>query len=183
MWDGTTKYGRDGYALRQSKARNIHRFRIGAPANRMKTSWESYSYDYKHSSIVDALVKDTFVWLLPEPRTLNVCNLRTTGGKVELQLRGDAHELIIIVALSDELIAFATSLNTCYVTKLDGSNRIKFRLAPGMFQQLACRSRTVVCGGFVNDSAVIYLWDFDTQSGTSFEISTQDLPFASRIST
>ncbi|KAF2792598.1 hypothetical protein K505DRAFT_307429 [Melanomma pulvis-pyrius CBS 109.77] len=164
-WDGTTTYRRGDYALCQRKARDIHRFRIGVYED--YTTFEGRTPGFRFDNLVDALVKDTFIWLENGSRTLNVYDLRNRTGIKKRQLYGDGHERILIVALSEELIAFATSFNTCHVMKLDGSHRTKFKLAPGMFQQLACRSRTVVCGGFVNDSAVIYLWDFDTQKGTS----------------
>jgi hypothetical protein len=110
---------------------------------------------------------------------LNICNLRTMAVS---SLQGDARESITNVALSEELVAFATSLNTCYVTDLAGANRKKFKLVRSMFQQLACRGHVVACGGFFNSCAMIFIWDYETQVGKSFEISLQTPPFSSRIS-
>jgi hypothetical protein len=152
---------------------------MGNPANSLETSWEPASYGTRFIDIIDVLVEDTFAWLSLGCRTLNICNLRTMAKST---LHGDARELITKVALSGNLIAFATTLNTCYVQSLNGGKRMKFKLVQGMFQQLTCRDRTIICGGFVNNSAVIYIWDFDTQTGKSFDISVQELPFASRIS-
>ena len=152
---------------------------MGNPANRLQTSWEPASYGTISIDIIDALVEDTFAWLSLGCRTLNICNLRTM---VKSTLHGDARELITKVALSGDLVAFATTLNTCHIQDLNGGKRKTFKLAQGMFQQLTCRGRTVICGGFVNKLAVIYIWDFDTQTGKSFDISLQELPFASRIS-
>jgi hypothetical protein len=141
--------------------------------------WKSAGFLDSHASNLAALVGSAFVWVQPHHRMLNICNLRTMATS---SLQGDARESIINVALSEELVAFATSLNTCYVTDLAGANRKKFKLVRSMFQQLACRGHVVACGGFVNNCAMIYIWDYETQVGKSFEISLQAPPFSSRIS-
>jgi hypothetical protein len=152
---------------------------MGNPANRLETFWYPANYGTTFLDIDHALVEDTFAWLLPGCRTLNICNFRTMTKSI---LHGDARELITKVALSGSVVAFATTLNICYVQSLNDSKHKKFKLVRGMFEQLTCRDRTVICGGFVNDSAVIYTWDFDTQTGKSFDIGVQEFPFASRIS-
>lgn len=105
-------------------------------------------------------------------------NLRT---QKKWHTSGDAREKIIAVAASADLVVFATTLNVCYVSDLEGTQKKQFRLINGMFRVLSCRGRTVVCGGRLIDAAHIYVWDFDSGVGKSFQISYNQSPFTQQL--
>ncbi|KAF2712231.1 hypothetical protein K504DRAFT_464309 [Pleomassaria siparia CBS 279.74] len=177
-WDGKTNAARDEYAVCLREAKAIHRFRMGIPVKHVETSWPSASCAAGVFTITDVLVHHHFVWVSPDWRALNVCDLRSV--EHPFTLCGEAREIISGVSLSEELVAFVTVKGICYVRSLDDNKRKQFRLPLALTRHLICRGRLVACGGFVNDVVTIYIWDFDTQSGKSFDISLEDQPFANR---
>jgi hypothetical protein len=87
---------------------------------------------------------------------------------------GDARESIRDLFASDQIVAFTTASNVCYVSDLRGRGKKKFRVPTSVqFQSLACRQRTVACAGTFDDHVLVYIWSYDSQQGRSLTI-----PFA-----
>ena len=176
QWDNVTRSEVHDYHRCYGDARNVHRFRTGKPYDCLRPPWAAASCMDKVQGhvdmLVDMLVAHHFVWLQPDQRALNVCDLRSLE---TFHLQADTREKIKNAALSEELVAFTTISNTCYVIDLARGRKAmkKFKLSPGMFQQLVCHGRLVFCAGFVSTQSqlMIYMWDFDAQSGSSFHVS------------
>jgi hypothetical protein len=169
-YDGTTHFEAFDYTTLRQKALRIHCFRYGYGFP--LTEEQVRMIPFMPDSAV--LIEDTLVGYPFQGRTLSVQNLRT-GASWETQ--GDAREQIINVAASEQIVAFATTSNTCYVSDLAGGQKRKFKLFSNIFKALACRDRTVACGGLFQDCAEFYTWDFDSQKGTSFRIGYDQPPF------
>jgi len=171
-FDGTLGCEED-YDHYAAKALDIHRFRTGKYA-------DSFTLTYDENDIVlecAALFEETLVHVVSNQRELVVRNLRK---RTSWKTHGDAREKIQLVSVSHQLVAYATSLNVCYVSDLVGEEKANFKLPPGMLKVLACRGRTVVCGGPRPDAAEVYIWDFDRRRGRSFRIGYDQPPFVHR---
>ncbi|KAF2687300.1 hypothetical protein K458DRAFT_188896 [Lentithecium fluviatile CBS 122367] len=166
-------FGND-YGLYAHKAQKIHRFRTGKYAALVKLPTDGNPSGLLNRT---ALVEDRFVYLSSTERDLIVRDLRTRGS---WQTHGDAREKIIAVAASDQLVAYATTLNVCHVSSLAGERKTQFKLPSGMFKALACRGCTVVCGGLFISAAEFYVWDFNMLRGKSFRIGYDQPPFVHR---
>ncbi|KAF2191414.1 hypothetical protein K469DRAFT_746751 [Zopfia rhizophila CBS 207.26] len=161
------------HAIFQLRAQHLHRLRTGRGHQYMHVSMSIA----KHGSLLN---EDTITWISnPSQRALNVFNLRT--GKY-WQGYGEAREKVEHVTLSEQLVAFTTFRNVCYVRDLSTGDRKSFKLLPGTLDCIICRGRMIACGGIIKDQATIYIWDFDTQKGQTFDIPLTEKPFRDRES-
>ncbi|KAF1921143.1 hypothetical protein BDU57DRAFT_38592 [Ampelomyces quisqualis] len=166
------------YAVLQRHAKHLHAFRHAKPNHCLAIALHTQ----RPASPV--LVRDTLVWSArtaanhDDSRVLylfdiSTCTLHT--------LHGEARETIQHVVASERIVAFTSSNSTlCYVADLQARNRKKFRVSsPALFQALACRESSVACAGLLQDHALVYIWNYDTQQGTSFRIDfgTHLLPY------
>jgi len=76
------------------------------------------------------------------------------------------------VVASEEMVAMMTYSNTCYAWELHGTKSHKFRL-PSMdyLYSATCRERSVACAALTHDQIAVFIWQFDTRQGQSFQIS------------
>jgi hypothetical protein len=118
------------------------------------------------------LVHDTLIWRGRGNRHLYLLNMSTWSLRAPTS---PGRGTISHVCASTHLVAWTTNSSTCHIESLDGNAPSKsFKVAnPALFRALDCRQRTVACAGFIDDHAVVYIWNFDTQQGTSFDISLQ----------
>ncbi|KAJ4305301.1 hypothetical protein N0V90_000832 [Kalmusia sp. IMI 367209] len=153
-YDGTVSFEDASYEDYVQAARSIHRFRTGNHVTVIKTK-----PDHPHGTPVYHqvdLVED-FLIETSDPRVLRVTNLRT--GK------------IMRVAASDHLVAmWTTSYQKCYVFDLSGVQKAKFRLPNALCVVNTCRDRTIICGGLVDGHVEVYIWNLDSQRGTTLRL-------------
>lgn len=160
--------GEDDYVVRQRQAEHIFRICTGRPYNSL-----SIPIPWHPSTVV--VVGDHFAWLNRDCRVLNVFNLRT--GKI-WQKQSPARERFYGLKASDELIVFCT-YKSCYASTLSGDESKNFRLLKPEPASITCRGRTVAYGSALDtDSILIYIWDYDSGQGRSFEIPYTEQPFA-----
>lgn len=162
------------------KARSVHAFRrtsAWAPPDsyiRLVTATEEATQD------THLLVGDNLIWIDAEngSRRVRVLNLRSWTSRV---FHGEAREKIHTICASDELVVLATQ-NVAYVARLSGQDVMKkFRVVnPSVLSSVTCRGRTVACAGAVGDSVLVYIWEFDTQQGRSFNINPSNGFFSGR---
>ncbi|KAH7380746.1 hypothetical protein BKA66DRAFT_419577 [Pyrenochaeta sp. MPI-SDFR-AT-0127] len=154
------------HAVCEQKARRIHAFRNGKP----RCCFKFYPADDMPSPI---LTGDFLVWLsCPEPphlaRLVYMFNLKSWTLR---SVSGEAREHIRAIYASDHLVVMTTSRNICYVSTLSGHGQKKFRVpSNSFFNTVACRGRTVACASSHVDHISIYVWDYDTKCGKSFQI-------------
>jgi hypothetical protein len=155
------------FNLYRLKAKQIQTFRMGEP-NRY------FLIDTHDPQGYVALVEDTLVWSCDSlasraARIIYVFNMKTWSLQT---LNGDARETVYRLFASDQLVGFATSGNACYAWALRGYEKRKFRVPnSALFQSVTCRESTVACVGCLNDHALVYIWNYDTQRGISFSIA------------
>ncbi|KAF2645058.1 hypothetical protein P280DRAFT_391489 [Massarina eburnea CBS 473.64] len=169
-YDDTSHLEAFDYGQCRKRAEDAHRFRSGKYAKLSSVPVETLPLE-------SILVEDTLVSRCPSYRSILVENLRT-GESWKGQ--GSARELITYTAASEEIVAFTTSSSTCYVTNVAGEQKRKFKLHGSMFKTApVCSGRTIICAGFSENYAEIYMWNFDTQKGSSFRIGRDQPLFAS----
>jgi hypothetical protein len=162
------------YSACEHKARLVQKFRQGEPDRLF-----SIHHHEPHGDVI--LVEDTLIWscyIPPESkaRIIYVLNIKSWSLR---KLQGDARETVHRLFASDQLVGFATSGNICYVWDLDGREKRRFRVpSSALFQSVTCRDNMVACAGCLNDHALVYVWNFETQRGTSFTIPFDDDLFA-----
>jgi hypothetical protein len=165
------------YSVFQLKAKHIHAFQHGKPKHYVRIVKHIQKADYT------ILVDDTIIWSTlkggnHDSRILYLFNIKTWTLHT---LNGDARENIQQVVASERIVAFTSSnSNLCYVSDLEARSKKKFRVSnPALFQALACRDSTVACAGILDDHALVYIWNYDTQQGRSFRIDfgTHLLPY------
>lgn len=130
---------------------------------------------YALGYVEPVLVEQFLAGVDESKRALVVNNLQT---ETSWHMYGAAREEILKVVASDEIVAFTTTSNTCYVADLAGSKKHDFKLFGGMFKALACHGRTVVCGGVINQQVELFIWDFDSQHGKLLRLSRDQAPFS-----
>ncbi|KAF2852369.1 hypothetical protein T440DRAFT_421283 [Plenodomus tracheiphilus IPT5] len=155
------------YASCGSMAQRIQAFRTFKPHSHFVIRLHRYARD-------PILAGDFVIWKPVSHRSTDfersICVLNLTSWKFR-ELHGDAREGVHSIAASDELVTMATSLNVCYVWELHGRGFKKFRVpSTEYFDCITCRERTVACVGLFEDNISVYIWDFDSQRGRSFEI-------------
>lgn len=98
-------------------------------------------------------------------------------------LAGAGRECIGYVVASDQIVVLATNTSTCYVYELGGTwTRKKFSLPNRRYQyHMVCRGRTVACVLASDRHTCVFIWEFDTQRGRSFEIDNLTDPVFSRV--
>lgn len=166
-YQGTVDLHRADYAFCEQKARDIHAFRNGQPRSCFKFSPE-------HIILHHVLTGDSLIWLpqpqaLERPRSVFIFDLKAWALHT---LGGEAREEIRAVFASDQLIAMTTFHNICYVSTLNGQGQKKFRVPSHFFfDTVTCRGRTVACAAVSTDNIAVYIWDYDTQRGKSFQIN------------
>lgn len=174
-YDGTISLRGVDLCFCRRKARSIHAFRRPSPAVPPDSSlWISIAQISCASFI--QLVGDNLVWLAQDERQIHVLNLRSMTSKV---LVCETRESIGDMFVGEQLVAFtARNKGTVFVSELDGRGPVKkFRLPrPSRDFALTCRVRTVACSLHGADNTLIYIWDFDTQQGTSFSVDRDTIP-------
>jgi hypothetical protein len=169
-YDGTVALEGTSYEDCLQRAQSVQRFRTGRyievaatrprlePSNRI-------------------ILTEDFLVHVPYPhRQVCVSNLRT-GEAWNAATEG--REVIAKVIASGELIAFWNQLHTCYIFDFFATRRAKLRLPPSMNQFQACRERTVICGGILDQHIELYIWDLDSQKGRTLRLDQP--PFDSAI--
>lgn len=157
------------------KALDIHRFARGKPVHHTDLVAKDTKIAYAMGYVEPVLVEEFLAGVDESKRALVVNNLQT---QTSWHMYGAAREEILKVVASDEIVAFTTTSNTCYVADLAGSKKHDFKLFGGMFKALACHGRTVVCGGVINQQVQLFIWDFDTQQGKLLRLSRDQAPFS-----
>jgi hypothetical protein len=165
-YQGTVNLQDADYARCQEKVCKIQAFRTGKPRNVYKTILDSAVQEIY-------LAGNIFVWKehsrTQPTRCVYVLDLATWDLRV---LGGEARERIIKVVASDEIVALTTWANICYVYELHGSRSCKkFRVSNnGYFSNVACRGSTVACVHVGGDSTSVYIWEYHSQRGWTFQI-------------
>ncbi|KAI8937101.1 hypothetical protein NX059_006315 [Plenodomus lindquistii] len=157
-------------------AKKIHAFRTGKPCSHFAIRFDRPVMD-------PILTRDAIVWcsehVAPTDRVDSICvlNIRTWCFR---KLRGDAREEVRSFIASDEIVALMTHTNMCYVWELHGDGFKKFRVpSQDYFKCTTCRDRTVACAAVSAEKTSVYIWNFDTSLGQSFEVeSSRQLPMA-----
>ncbi|KAI4614629.1 uncharacterized protein J4E87_009429 [Alternaria ethzedia] len=167
-YQGTVNFQDADHALCQKKARKIHAFRSGKPRKVYKIKPED--------SIDDIyLAGNSLIWqsltFTPENRSRNVCVLDLATWDLRF-LGGEGRERIEDVFVSNEIVALTTWANICYVHELHGKRGCKKFRVPNnnYFASVACRERTVACYHIDSGFASVYIWEYDSQRGRSFDI-------------
>ncbi|KAI8937100.1 hypothetical protein NX059_006315 [Plenodomus lindquistii] len=164
------------YATCRRMAKKIHAFRTGKPCSHFAIRFDRPVMD-------PILTRDAIVWcsehVAPTDRVDSICvlNIRTWCFR---KLRGDAREEVRSFIASDEIVALMTHTNMCYVWELHGDGFKKFRVpSQDYFKCTTCRDRTVACAAVSAEKTSVYIWNFDTSLGQSFEVeSSRQLPMA-----
>ena len=156
------------YASCAHMASRIHRFRTGRPASVYKIALDT-------DMAVPTLLGDHLVWLPRYQRATStrfVCMLNLHTWQLR-HFAGEAREHIFGVAASDQIVMLSTATNTCYVYELrDARPPKKFTLPARKFlKYVACRGRIVACVAPYEMHTSVFIWDYDTQRGTSFDVS------------
>lgn len=154
--------------LCQRAARRIHRFRTGRPLGIYKiTSDEQIA--------CPSLLGDYLVWLSGTPQTspMRVACIFNLQNWDLGHVAGEAREQLINLVLSDQIVVLVTAANMCYVYELPTlSQRKKFRVPSASYlQNVTCRRSTVACLASLDMHISVFIWDYNTQRGTSFTIS------------
>jgi hypothetical protein len=151
----------------EHKAKRMQEFRQGKPDRLF-----SIHHHEPHGRVM--LVEDTLIWsciVLPDSKARMVYVLNIKSWNLR-KLQGDARETVYRLFASDQLVGFASNSNVCYVWTLDGYEKRKFRVHnSALFQSITCRDSTVACAGCLNDHALVYVWNYETQRGASFTVA------------
>ena len=166
-YQGTVDLQNADYAQCKRKARNIHAVGTGKPSHVYKIRPDGRIFD-------PSLTGNNLSWLhSPDDRRrphfacvldLDQWDLRMLGGQ--------ARETIQHVFTSSEIVVLTTFANICYVHELQGKQDCKRFRVPNSnyFENVACRGRTVACVASLNNYTSVYIWEYDSCRGRSFEI-------------
>lgn len=166
-YQGTVNLQAADYALCMRRARAIHAFRTGNPRIVFKVVSAR-----KTGRLM--LAGNHLVWAGRKRETSSryalVLNLDTWQLR---SLRGEAREQLMDVFVSDQIVALTTFSNICYVWELQGGPGPKnFRVPSSTyFRNVACRDRTVACVAHFAKHTSVFIWEYNTQRGRSFNIS------------
>ncbi|KAF1947779.1 hypothetical protein EJ02DRAFT_472136 [Clathrospora elynae] len=162
-YDGTVDLHDADYTLCQQKAQRVHAFRTGNPNNMYKITPDD-------ADIRDmCLTGDTLSWVPSGNQRLAFVLDLTTWRLCTLS--GEAREKIWGLFASDRIVALTTSTNVCYVFDLHGEGRKNFRVPSSeYFKNVTCRFSTVACLASFEEHTSVYIWEYDTQRGRSFQI-------------
>lgn len=153
------------YASCVQTASSIQRFRSGRPVSVYKIALD------KHMA-APSLFGDHLIWMgcrQKQSRMAYILNLHTWQLRY---LAGEARELLLGLAASDQIVMLSTATNTCYVFELDNIQPPKkFSLPSRQFlRYVACHGHTVACVASYEMHTSVFIWDYRTQQGTSFDI-------------
>ena len=162
-YQGTADLRDAGRALCERKAKAIHAFRTGKPTSVIKI--DVYA-ELEHF----ILTGDHLVLVPYRQRFAHVLNLDTWQLRI---LRGEAREHLLGVFVSDQIVALTTYSNTCYVYELQGGQVPKKFTVPSTryFKNVACCGRTIACVAHFAKHTSVFLWEYNTQRGRSFDVS------------
>ncbi|EUC37125.1 hypothetical protein COCCADRAFT_33580 [Bipolaris zeicola 26-R-13] len=154
--------------LRQCAARRIHRFRTGRPLG-------IYKITSDNRIARPSLRGDYLAWLSGTPQTspIRVAHIFHLHDWKVGQLAGEAREQLIDLVLSDQIVVLVTAANVCYVYDVATlSHRKRFTVPSASYlQNVTCRRSTVACLASLDMHISVFIWDYNTQRGTSFIIS------------
>ena len=154
------------YAFCTTEAQNIHAYRIGSPKSCFKLSLVD-------PVLAAILVGETLVW---QPhtdvcRTLFLLNLKTWHIR---SVSAESRFAISSFCASDQLVVLST-LDGFYVFTIHDLEQKKFKTPNHAFREaMTCRGRTVACAANFAEYMEVYVWDYDTQRGRSFQIRQED---------
>jgi hypothetical protein len=165
-YQGTANLQDADYTLCEKNARKIHAFRTGKPSYIYKITANYGIYGLN-------LVGNSLIWKHAPNRQPSraICVLALDQWRLRM-LGGEARETIMNVSASCEIVAIATWAGVCYVHELQGKQSCKKFRVPNYyyFGEFACRGRTVACVACDERSTSVYIWEYDSQRGRSFEI-------------
>ncbi len=150
------------YAFCKAEAQRIHAFRTGKPKNCIK-------FVLQHPIKASVLVGETFIWQSATDVSrvvfllnLKTWNLRTVGAEARLAISS--------FCASDQLLVLST-LDAFHVFTLHDLEQKKFRTPSHAFREaMSCRGRNVACAANFADYMEVYIWNYDTERGKSFQI-------------
>lgn len=174
-YQGTVDFQDADYALCQKKACKINAFRTGKPRKVYKITPKDEIKDMY-------LAGNSLIWQnpftagqeAPEQQSRSVCVLDLATWDLRF-LGGEGRERIIDIFVSGEIVALTTWTNICYVHELHGKRGYKTFRVPNAFyfSNVTCRGRTVACVSVNKHRAAVYIWEYDSQRGISFEIKNE----------
>lgn len=93
-------------------------------------------------------------------------------------IAGDAREQFCDVFASDHIALLTTFALRAYVVDLRTTSKPKTFTVPSrtIMTDVVCRGRTVACVGSFPKHTTVFIWDFDTQRGRSFDIKHESDP-------
>ncbi|CAE7215615.1 hypothetical protein CFE70_009938 [Pyrenophora teres f. teres 0-1] len=158
----TADLGDADYALCERKARAIHAFRTGKPTSIIKIRLDEQP--------AQPILAGNHLVLGRLERHVHVLNLDSWQLRT---LCGEAREKLSGVFVSDQIIALTTYSNICYVYGLQGGQVPKKFSVPNMmyFRNVACRGRTIACVAHFSKHTSVFIWEYNTQRGRSFDVS------------
>lgn len=168
-YQGTLDLGQADAALCTNMAKGIHALRTANPSRH-------FLLRLRRPVVEPLLTRDTLIWQpraedahLAPARSICLLNLSSWSFR---ELHGDEREQVFSVVASEEMVAMMTYSNTCYAWELHGTKSHKFRL-PSMdyLYSATCRERSVACAALTHDQIAVFIWQFDTRQGQSFQIS------------
>lgn len=152
------------------RAQSIHNFRSGRPIDIAAARPAPENAEHL------ALVEDYFLHAPHPYRQVHITNLRTGEN---CRMATDGREIIDKCIASSDFVACWNQAQTCYIFDYSATQRAKLRLPPSMNSFRACRERTLICGGILNQHLELYLWDLDSQKGKTLRLDRP--PFDSAI--
>lgn len=150
-------------------AKTIQAFRTGRP--------RSHCLIRLDQSVEDSILSaDTLIWMPRTSKSLDtvtrsICVMNLSSWTFR-QLRGEERERVYSVVASRDIVAIVTYTNTCYAWELHGNGSHKCTLpSRDYIDTVACRERTIAFAALKDDHMSVFIWQFDTQRGQSFQIS------------
>lgn len=154
-------------ALYRNMAKSIQALRTAKPTSHFLIRLHRCLDDF-------ILTGDTVIWQ-PRPNedfhlpARSLCLLDLSSWSFR-ELHADGREQVRRIVASDEIVAMITYSNRCNVWELHGTKSHSFVLPDSKYLGSAtCRGRTVACAALTYDQIAVYIWQFDTQQGQSFE--------------
>ncbi|RMZ71581.1 xanthine phosphoribosyltransferase 1 [Pyrenophora seminiperda CCB06] len=167
-YQGTADLRDARHALCEREARAIHAFRTGKPTIIFRLNLNPDKYTEQFMLTRNHLVWDTY----EGGYTRDVCILNLDTWQLR-RVCGEAREDISRVFVSDEIVVLATHSIVSYVYELQGGQVPKKFRTPSMeyYRNVACCDRTVACVGRYSDHTSVFIWEYNTQRGRSFDIN------------
>ena len=162
-YQGTVDLRGADRALCERTAKAVYAFRTGRPTSAIKIDTHEQHDEY-------LLAGNHLVMVPYRDRYVDVLNLDTWQFR---SLRGEAHEQLLGVFASDQIVAMTTYSTTCYVYELQAGQGPKKFTVPSTryFTNVACCGHTIACVAHFANHTSVFLWEYNTQRGRSFDIS------------